>query len=85
MQKRNNPLRSKCISSMQMIAPCQAILQSYVPTLKSMYPFLDIKTFDLANPTYYEALAKLEEKFNRRGNDSRSSLSEIKCSPGSGK
>ncbi len=48
---------------------CQAILQSYIPTLKSMYPFLEIKTFDLANPTYYEALAKLEKKFNRRGNE----------------
>ena len=48
---------------------CQAILQSYVPTLKSIYPFLEIKTFDLANPTYYEALAKLEKKFNRRGNE----------------
>jgi len=48
---------------------CQAILQSYVPTLKSMYPFLEIKTFDLANPTYYEALAKIEKKFNRRGNE----------------
>ncbi len=48
---------------------CQAILQSYVPTLKSMYPFLDIKTFDLANPAYYEALTKLEEKFNRRGEE----------------
>lgn len=48
---------------------CQAILQSYVPTLKSMYSFLEIKTFDLANPAYYEALAKLEKKFNRRGNE----------------
>jgi len=48
---------------------CQAILQSYVPTLKSMYPFLDIKTFDLANPAYYEALAKLEKKFSRRGGE----------------
>jgi len=38
---------------------CQPILQSYVPTLKLMYPFLEIKTFDLANPAYYEALAKL--------------------------
>jgi glutaredoxin len=34
-----------------------------------MYPFLEIKTFDLANPTYYEALAKIEQKFNRRGNE----------------
>ena len=48
---------------------CQAILQSYVPTLKSMYPFLDIKTFDLANPSYYEALAKLEKKFNRKADE----------------
>ena len=48
---------------------CHAILQGYVPTLKSMYPFLEIKTFDLANPTYYEALAKIEKKFNRRGNE----------------
>ena len=48
---------------------CQAILQSYVPTLQSMYPFLEIKTFDLANPAYYEALAKLEQKYNRRGNE----------------
>ena len=48
---------------------CKAILQSYVPTLKSMYPFLGIKTFDLANPAYYEALAKLEQKYNRRGNE----------------
>jgi thiol-disulfide isomerase/thioredoxin len=48
---------------------CQGILQSYVPALKSNYPFLDIKTFDIANPSYYEALAKLEEKFNRRGNE----------------
>jgi thiol-disulfide isomerase/thioredoxin len=48
---------------------CQAILQNYVPMLKSMYPFLDIKTFDLANLAYYEALADLEKKFNRRGNE----------------
>jgi len=48
---------------------CQAILQSYVPTIKAMYPFLEIKTFDLANPAYYEALAKLEKKFNRRGGE----------------
>src|SRR4030043_2202374 len=48
---------------------CQPILQSYVPTLQSMYPFLEIKTFDLANPAYYEALAKLEQKCNRRGSE----------------
>jgi cytochrome c biogenesis protein CcdA len=48
---------------------CKAVLESYVPTLQSMYPFLEIKTFDLANPAYYEALAKLEQKYNRRGNE----------------
>lgn len=48
---------------------CQAILQSYVPTLKTMYPFLDIKTFDLSNPSYYEALAKLEKKFQRKSDE----------------
>jgi cytochrome c biogenesis protein CcdA/thiol-disulfide isomerase/thioredoxin len=48
---------------------CQAILQSYVPTLKSMYPFLEIKTYDIGNPSYYEALAKLEKKFDRRGEE----------------
>jgi glutaredoxin len=34
-----------------------------------MYPFLDIKTFDLANPSYYEALTKLEKKFNRKADE----------------
>jgi thiol-disulfide isomerase/thioredoxin len=48
---------------------CQPILQGYVPTLKAMYPFLEIKIFDLVNPAYYEALAKLEKKFNRRGGE----------------
>ncbi len=48
---------------------CQAILQNYIPTLKSIYPFLEIKTFDLANPAYYEALARLEQKYNRRGSE----------------
>jgi thiol-disulfide isomerase/thioredoxin len=48
---------------------CQAILQSYVPTLKSQYPFLDIKTFEIGDSSNYEALAKLEKKFNRRGEE----------------
>ena len=48
---------------------CQGILQKFVPELKSSYPFLDIQTFDIANPSYYEALSRLEEKFNRRGNE----------------
>jgi thiol-disulfide isomerase/thioredoxin len=48
---------------------CQAILQNYVPTLKSQYPFLDIRTFELGEPSNYEALAKLERGFNRRGEE----------------
>lgn len=48
---------------------CQPILQSYVPTLKRIYPFLDIKTFDLANPSHYEALTRLEEKFRRKADE----------------
>ncbi len=48
---------------------CQSILQSYVPTLKTMYPFLDIKTFDLANPSYYEALTLLEKKYHRKADE----------------
>jgi thiol-disulfide isomerase/thioredoxin len=49
--------------------PCQVILQSYLPTLKTMFPTLEIKTFDVGNSTYYEALTKLEKKFGRTGNE----------------
>jgi thiol-disulfide isomerase/thioredoxin len=49
--------------------PCQTILQGYFPTLKSMFPSLDIRTFDVGNPVYYEALADLEKKLNRRGDE----------------
>lgn len=48
---------------------CQAILQSYIPTLKMMYPFLEIKSFDLANPSYYQALTILEEKYQRKADE----------------
>ncbi|MCJ7785250.1 MAG: hypothetical protein MUP41_15060 [Desulfobacterales bacterium] len=47
--------------------PCQTILQSYLPTMKTMVPTLEVKTFDVGNPVYYEALAKLEKKFGRPG------------------
>jgi cytochrome c biogenesis protein CcdA len=30
-----------------------------------MFPTLEIKTFDVSNPSYYEALTKLEKKFGR--------------------
>ena len=49
--------------------PCQVILQSYLPTLKAMFPTLEVKTFDVGNSTYYEALTKLEKKFGRIGNE----------------
>jgi len=46
---------------------CQVILQSYLPTLKTMVPTLEIKTFDVSKPAYYEALTKLEKKFGHVG------------------
>ncbi len=48
---------------------CGGILQGYLPGLKSMYPFLEIQTFDAEDPTYYEALSRLEKKFERRGSE----------------
>jgi glutaredoxin len=32
-----------------------------------MFPTLEVKAFDVGNPAYYEALAKLERKFGRSG------------------
>ena len=49
--------------------PCQVILQSYLPTLKTMFSTLELKTFDVGNPAYYEALVKLEKKFGHTGNE----------------
>ena len=46
--------------------PCQTILQSYLPTLKPLNPFIEIKTFDVGNPVYYEALLKLESRFGKK-------------------
>jgi len=34
-----------------------------------MFPNLEIKTFDMSNPSHYEALTKLEKKFGRTGNE----------------
>lgn len=48
---------------------CQVILQSYLPTLKMMVPALEVKTFDVGNPAYYEALTKLEKKFGHAGGE----------------
>ncbi len=48
---------------------CNALLQSYIPTLKTVYPFLDVKTFDIALPAYYEALSRLENRFQRKAEE----------------
>jgi len=68
------PLQSQ--SSIQMYffyaedcQPCQAILHSYLPTLKTMFPSIEVRTFDVGNPAYYEALGKIEEKFKKKGEE----------------
>jgi hypothetical protein len=48
---------------------CGGILGGYLPGLKSMYPSLDIQTFEIKNPLYYEALIQLERQFGRSGNE----------------
>ncbi|MGZ3524236.1 MAG: cytochrome c biogenesis CcdA family protein [Thermodesulfobacteriota bacterium] len=48
---------------------CQLILQNYLPTLKTMVPNIEIKSFDAGNPIYYEALSKLEKRFGRTTNE----------------
>ena len=45
--------------------PCQTILQGYLPSLKAMFSSLEIKTFDVGNPKYFEALSQLEKRFKR--------------------
>lgn len=49
--------------------PCQAILQGYLPSLQTMFPSIEIKSFDVGNPAYYEALSKLERRFGRPGKE----------------
>ena len=48
---------------------CGGLLQGYLPGLKSTYPFLEIQTFDIKDPSYYEALARLEKQFGRSSSD----------------
>jgi len=48
---------------------CGGIIEGYLPSLKSMYPSLDVKTFDVGNPAYYEALVKLEKQFGQTGSE----------------
>jgi thiol-disulfide isomerase/thioredoxin len=49
--------------------PCQVILRSYLPTLKTMVPDLEVKPFDVGNPAYYQVLTRLEEKFGHVGGE----------------
>jgi len=48
---------------------CGGILHGYLPGLKSMYPSLEIQTFDIENPAFYEALIQLEKEFGRKGHE----------------
>ena len=48
---------------------CGGILKGYLPSLKSTYPTLEIKTFDIGNPSYYEAMVELETRLGRTGNE----------------
>ncbi len=48
---------------------CGGILHGYLPGLKSTYPSLEIQTFDIGNPAFYEALIRLEKEFGRKGHE----------------
>jgi thiol-disulfide isomerase/thioredoxin len=48
---------------------CQVILQSYLPSLKPMFPSLEIKAYDVGIPAHYEALERLEKQFGRGGSE----------------
>src|SRR3990172_4157981 len=48
---------------------CGGILQQYLPALQSRYPFIEVKTFDVENSSYYEALVRLEQNMGRGGSE----------------
>ena len=48
---------------------CGGILHSYLPGLKSTYPFLEVQTLDIKNPTFYESLVQIEKQFGRSGGE----------------
>jgi len=48
---------------------CGGILHSYLPGLKTTYPFLEVQTLDIKNPTFYESLVQIEKQFGRSGGE----------------
>lgn len=48
---------------------CGGILQEFLPDLQARYPFVEVKTFDVGDPSFYEALVKMEQTFGRGGNE----------------
>jgi thiol-disulfide isomerase/thioredoxin len=50
---------------------CEACggVQSYLATLQSLYPSLEVKTFDVGDPTHYGILVNLEKQFGSTGNE----------------
>jgi len=48
---------------------CGGILHGYLPGLKTTYPFLEIQTLDIKNPTFYESLVQIEKQFGRSGGE----------------
>ena len=48
---------------------CGPILQNYLPGLKTMYPSLDVKLFDVGEASNYETLLSLERKLGQAGKE----------------
>ena len=48
---------------------CGPILQNYLPGLKTVYPSLNIKPFDVGEASNYEALLSLEKKVGQAGKE----------------
>ncbi len=48
---------------------CESVLQGYLTTLKSSYPFIEIESLDVRNPSSREFLDTLEKKMGRKEND----------------
>ena len=49
--------------------PCGSFLEGYLSALRVTYPFLEIETFDVRNPSGREQLDRLEKRFSRKGNE----------------